>query len=143
MSTKMCKVMMIDDDPMQHWIMQRMLDKLDVMDKPEHLYSGNAAMTQLQQNEENVPDLPSLVLLDLHMPEINGWDLLEFLDQFSTKAKTKINVYVVTSSIDNNDRERANAYSFVKGFISKPVTKDRLKDLYEQHIETPATRQAS
>jgi two-component system, chemotaxis family, chemotaxis protein CheY len=141
----MCKVMMIDDDPMQHWIMQRMLEKMDVLEKPDHVYSGNAAMAQLQQKVENVPDLPNLVLLDLNMPEVDGWDLLDFLDQFSPKAKSKINVYVVSSSVDGKDIDRAGSYSFVRGFISKPVPKDKLRSLYDLHVvsETDHARQAS
>ena len=74
--------------------------------------------------------LPQLILLDLNMPIMDGW---EFLDEFiKIPCKQKITIYIITSSIDRADVEKAKTYSNVSNYILKPVTIEGLKEILEE-----------
>jgi CheY-like chemotaxis protein len=61
------------------------------------------------------------------MPVLDGWQFLEILDKYTFKKDLKI--YVVSSSIDKNEIEKAKTFNFVKNFISKPISVDFLEKL--------------
>jgi CheY-like chemotaxis protein len=68
-----------------------------------------------------------LILLDINMPGMNGWQFLYRLAELNIKSK--IQVVMVTSSIDSNDREVAVKYENVIGFIEKPITAENCEKL--------------
>ena len=69
---------------------------------------------------ENVKS-PTVLFLDINMPMINGWEFLERYEKFSEKVKMNVSIYILSSSLDRRDKDRANANKYVKGFISKPL----------------------
>jgi len=87
-----------------------------------HFVNGQAAINQLLISVEKKESIPDLILLDLDMPVMDGW---EFLDAFLKLPIAKqVCVFVLTSSIHPHDREKARHYSLVKGFFSKPLDSD-------------------
>ena len=76
-------------------------------------------------------ELPDILLLDLNMPVMNGW---KFLDCFETSAKklTKpMEIYLVSSSILEEDKLFAATHPLVKDLITKPMSKNKLKNLLD------------
>lgn len=63
----------------------------------------------------------TIVFLDINMPRIDGWQFLEQYEKFGEEIKQQINIYVLSSSIDRADRNRAEVNPNVEGFISKPL----------------------
>ena len=63
-----------------------------------------------------------IIFLDINMPQMNGW---QFLDQIAT-LKMNPAVYILTSSIDSNDIEKARTYKNIKAFLTKPLTQDKM-----------------
>jgi CheY-like chemotaxis protein len=61
------------------------------------------------------------------MPILNGWDFIEAYEKLSIDQK--VDVYMLSSSVYENDIERAKSYKSVKGFISKPLSIERLSEL--------------
>lgn len=64
----------------------------------------------------------TVLFLDINMPKISGWEFLVRYEAFSEAIKAPINIYIVSSSFDRHDRDKAEANKNVKGFISKPLT---------------------
>lgn len=60
------------------------------------------------------------------MPEMNGWEFLEQMVNIQVTHKPNFEIYILSSSMDNRDQKRALVYSFLKSFISKPISKDLL-----------------
>lgn len=88
----------------------------------QHFVNGKLAFNQLLLKSEKNIDIPDLILLDLDMPVMDGW---EFLDAFMKLPIAKqVCVFVLTSSIHPDDREKAKRYNIVKGFFSKPLDGD-------------------
>ncbi len=68
----------------------------------------------------------AILLLDINMPIMSGWDFLVIFNELDEKLKQKFNIYIVSSSIDYSDIEQAKSNRHVIGFLSKPLTKDAL-----------------
>jgi CheY-like chemotaxis protein len=83
--------------------------------------NGEEALQQLDKLT------PTLLFLDLNMPVMNGW---EFLDQLKKiKDTIAFPIYITTSSVDPEDKQKAESHSFVKGFIEKPLSLEKLESL--------------
>lgn len=116
---------MIDDNPLDRMIMQRMSELNPIFESIDCVDDGREVLKSLRLNVE----LPDIILLDLSMPKLSGWEFLKKLNTFYKGLKTKVDVYVLTSSVDEDDRKFSLSFPFVKGFYSKPMTILQLKAL--------------
>lgn len=100
----------IDDDPLHLELASLMMRRANPENRVISFESARKALGKLKEEQ------PDLIVLDINMPDMNGWD---FLDEISKQPGPQ--VVILTSSIDPRDRERAFSYSNVKDFLVKPV----------------------
>ena len=74
-------------------------------------------------------DEPSILLLDLNMPIISGWQFLEEYSEFSDTIKNNFIIYILSSSISETDKARAAENKYVKGYIEKPFNSQTCKSM--------------
>ncbi|MHB1176790.1 MAG: response regulator [Daejeonella sp.] len=127
----MSRVFIIDDDPIHQRIAQIMISKHSLFDEHQTYTEGEAALTFLKENVSNADSLPNVILLDLNMPEVDGWDFLEAFEQFQDDLVKPIRIFIVTSSVDEKDRLRSQTFPSVKGFISKPLSPEVIRATVE------------
>ncbi len=123
----MSRVFIIDDDPIHQRIAQIMIAKHELFDQYISYTEPELALAYLEENVTNDDNLPDVILLDLNMPVFDGWDFLEAFEKFHKEISKNIRIFIVTSSVDEKDKLRSQAFSFVKGFISKPLSPDIIK----------------
>lgn len=80
------------------------------------------AFNYLMKNQNNEELLPDVILLDLNMPFMDGWQFLDKFDEVSNSLKKNILIFILSSSIDPHDYERSKKYASVKDFFSKPLS---------------------
>lgn len=131
----MSKLIMIDDNPMEHMIMQRMFDRYELFHDTTHTTDGQAIIDFLMENRHNTAELPDLIFLDLNMPGCSGFAFLEQFNRLYMSFQKPISIYIISSSVDENDKLRALYYPFVREFLTKPVKKDKLEVLYANHLK--------
>jgi CheY-like chemotaxis protein len=102
-----------------------MVRKEQLCGEVQSYVNGQRAFDNLKEAVESGGTLPDIILLDLNMPRMDGWD---FLDAFDSLAIAKeVSVFVVTSSIRPDDIEKTSRYKQVKGFFSKPIDEQTVK----------------
>ena len=125
------RVFIIDDDPIHQRIAQIMISKHNLFDEYFSYTEAQKAIDFLQENKKNEETLPDVILLDLNMPVIDGWDFLETFETLVKEFKKGIRVFIVSSSVDEKDVLRSKTYVAVKGFISKPLSPDIIRSIKE------------
>lgn len=114
-------IVLVDDDVITNRLHQ-MLIKKHHSDKKIALFDDpEVALGYIKENN------PDLILLDLHMPEIDGWKFLHMMEEHNIF----IDVIIVSSSIDPRERLRAKSFMCVKDFYVKPLTSEKVKQLLE------------
>jgi CheY-like chemotaxis protein len=133
------KILCIDDDPITLMLCRKVIERVEFAKEIDTVNNGEEAIKYfdtLFEEKINNPSVvyPKLVLLDLNMPVMDGWD---FLESFNKKDYQNIfnltRFIVVSSSIDPYDINKAKTYPVI-GFLSKPVTKEMLENLKTQFI---------
>jgi CheY-like chemotaxis protein len=119
----------IDDDEIYTFTIKRIIKAADITEKTLFFENGQAALDFFTANKNNPTVLPELVLLDLNMPVLDGWQFLERFVTLVPHLDKKITVYIVSSSIDEADYRRAAAIEQVSDFMVKPVSVQQLKEL--------------
>jgi CheY-like chemotaxis protein len=112
-------ILLVDDDPINNLITKRKLIKA----KPEItlniVESASEALTYLKNPEKN---LPQLILLDINMPDVDGWQFLQEFKQMDMPIK----IIIYTSSIDEYDYEKSKDYPQIQDYIVKPLDEDKV-----------------
>jgi CheY-like chemotaxis protein len=124
-------IFIVDDDPIHQQIAKIMIDRQGISNAMRTFSEAQEVLQYLRDHQQQQEALPDVILLDLNMPVMDGWDFLEEYAGFYEGLTRNINIYVLTSSIDETDRERVNAYSFVKGYLTKPLSMDIILQLAE------------
>lgn len=110
------KCLLIDDNPIDLLVNEKVLSTCFANLEITKVLSGQQALSYLSSAES----LPEIILLDINMPEMNGFEFLEeYKRLFKNNAKTKI--YILSSSIDPTDISKANEEQEVKAFMKKPL----------------------
>jgi CheY-like chemotaxis protein len=117
------EIVLVDDDKLQYMLVKSVLNKIDSKIKITFFRNPEDALIYLQENEE--AKLPTLILLDLNMPEMTGWEFLEQYTNYEHKSK----VVILSSSIDANDITKANIHPDVLEFCSKPLYVDKMNEI--------------
>ena len=117
------EIVLVDDDNLQYMLVKSVLKKIDSKIKITFFSNPEVALTYFQELEES--KIPALILLDLNMPEMTGWEFLEKYTNYEHKSK----VVIVSSSIDANDISKANIHPDVLEFCSKPLYQDKMNEI--------------
>ncbi|MET3877456.1 response regulator [Chitinophaga sp. OAE865] len=122
-------IFIVDDDPIHQQIAKIMIERQAISSHIRVFSDAQDVLDFLRENAGDVQALPDLILLDLNMPVMDGWEFLEEYAMFQDQLPKQIRIFVLTSSIDEKDKERVNAYSFVTGYLTKPLSKEIIAHL--------------
>ena len=127
-------VFIIDDDIVVRILVMKILKNIGYQGNIHQFENGELALNELIEPTMVVTqDAFNLVLLDINMPYLDGWGFLDGFTQLPDKNKKGYFITMITSSIDQSDKEKAFSYPDVKDFIQKPVSVQLLKEFLIQH----------
>ncbi|MEO8150969.1 MAG: response regulator [Bacteroidia bacterium] len=130
---KINKVFLIDDEAVFNMIHNKIMQKLNFAEHTKTYLNANEAIRDIKDALESHPDdLPDAIFIDINMPAMNGWEFLEALEKIANPLVSNCRVYLLSSSIDSKDIEKSKSYKMLNGFISKPLSPQKLEIIGSQ-----------
>lgn len=119
------KILLLDDDPISNLINEKILQITGYDVKVNSFTDAKVALNYLNNVIKfEIDNFPDLIFADINMNGMNGWEFAEKLSVFPDIALNKLQFYMLTSSIAQEDINRTNAYSIITGINSKPLTEE-------------------
>lgn len=122
------EVLIIDDDEIVVFIEKKMMANHEISKNPVVFKSALPALEYLKERKGY--DKHFLILLDINMPVLSGWEFLEEIETWPEKER--YHVVMITSSVTQKDKAKAEKFSRVQEFLEKPITTadcSRIKNL--------------
>jgi len=135
MSNRIDKVLIIDDDEISNFITESILEQSNKVKDISVVMSADEGLKHLEKRASKGPEhLPSLILLDIKMPVKSGWDFLNEYKELKEIDQSKIVIVMLSSSVYPDDVHKANTFDEVAGYLSKPITLDKVEEVVEKYM---------
>lgn len=123
-------ILIIDDDEINNFIAAKLIGKIEPKATVSTCVNGLEGINFVKNKLNNQDEFPDIIFLDINMPVMNGWEFLEEFELIKNDIKKKVSINMLSSSVYNDDISKAETFATVNKFISKPLTVDKIKDLY-------------
>ena len=139
MKKKLNCVLLIDDDEPTNFLSKMVVKKADCTEHIQIASSGRQALHYLTNSEhfagenKNFP-CPDLIFLDINMPAMNGWEFLQKYNELEKEHKGNIVMIMLTTSLNPDDKLKANETPHISGFENKPLTGKKLDELLRKYF---------
>tara|TARA_R110000868_G_scaffold124959_3_gene330066 strand:+ start:32976 stop:33380 length:405 start_codon:yes stop_codon:yes gene_type:complete len=120
--SKVSNTCIIDDDPICIFGLKRTMKELDFSNEIIVYKNGLEAINGLKNILAEGQKLPATIFLDLNMPIMDGWDFLNDFEKIQNHDRDNVNIYIISSSVDSRDLQKAKRYSAVSDYFIKPFT---------------------
>lgn len=121
----------VDDDPIFVYSLTKLISLRNLCDEVLSYPNGADALEALKNANDTGFLIPDIILLDINMPIMDGWEFLNEYAKLLPTFKKPITLYLLSSSVDDADIKRANAIEAVSRYITKPVTQARLVEIFD------------
>ena len=127
--------MIVDDDEHDNFYHEREIKKTNKSIIVIEKRTGLEAVDYLKTMGKNKHIRPDLILLDINMPEMDGWEFLSEFSRLDKEIQSGIMIMMLTTSKNPTDVFRAKAWSFVSGYLNKPLTQENLEDIIKTYFK--------
>lgn len=124
-------IMLVDDDSMTTFINKRMLIKAGYTGAIIEFGRAQDALDYLV-DPKNTSNIPDIILIDLNMPEMDGWDFLDVYSKINILSK-HITIIMLTMSLNPEDQAKSLNYNAIGSFLTKPLTEIQISRIFEIH----------
>jgi len=131
-------ILLIDDEEANNFLHQMVIEHAKIDTFVQTTYNGVEALEFLTctgkfSRAKDFPQ-PGIIFLDINMPKMNGWEFLEEYVKLPEEQKGKIVMAMLTSSLNQDDIDKSNKNTNLKGFINKPLTAAKLMTVIENNF---------
>ncbi len=116
------RVLLVDDDRIFLMICEKLIRMTNFSSQIHICMNGKEAIDHLYSKSDQKDSLPEVILLDINMPILNGWDFLDEYINFAQSNNVDIPVIIISSTVHSIDTEKAQNYDCIKGFFTKPLS---------------------
>lgn len=125
------RFLLVDDDRLNNYLTKMILKKsFEGVHVNDFTIPEDGLEFMKSEPSHNPPDGKTTLFLDINMPTISGWEYLEAFELFDASIKEQYDVYILSSSVDPKDINRAKENPLVIDFIEKPLNKATLLNMF-------------
>lgn len=124
-------IALVDDDYIFRLTASKLLRFAQESVEVLQFQDGDEALRFLHEYASEESKLPDIILLDINMPNVDGWSFLLEFASLKNKLHKDIVIYMVSSSIDPNEINRAKSNAAVKDYLVKPISREDYQKLLE------------
>lgn len=131
-------ILLIDDDTPTNYLHKMVIKKSGIETEVQALTSALDALDYLNGAGKFAGQeirLPEMIMLDINMPAMDGWEFLEAYEQLNPEKRAKIIIIMLTTSLNPADRERAAKHKEVVTFLNKPLQPGILEEVIGENFE--------
>jgi CheY-like chemotaxis protein len=125
------KTCIVDDDSIYRFTMVRTLENINLPVDIMAFSDGEEAINFMLDHIDQDSEFPDVIFLDIEMPVMDGFQFMEEFVKIKPRLGKKITIYMVSSSLDPVDINRAQNISAISDYIVKPIGVARLKTIIE------------
>lgn len=128
-------VFIIDDNPIDCFIAEKLIKLAHKQSRVATFQNPLQALEQLQSLAQTTPThFPQVILLDINMPIMDGWAFLEQYQTLSDELVGQCSLFMLSSSSNSHDVDKAKTYAFVKAYLSKPFSMDMVTHAFDKAL---------
>ena len=125
------KILLVDDDEITCYLEKSLLEDLEVAEEITYVHGGYEALEYIEKCLQD-GDYPDIIFLDINMPGMDGFEFLEKLDSLGSPEIRKLNIVMLTSSVNMKDVQKAGSFGdLLKGYITKPLEVGAVKKVLD------------
>ena len=125
---KLDSILLVDDDDVCNFLNEKVIHHMDSKMKVQTALNGQSAIDFVMDQPE---DARQLILLDLNMPVMDGFEFLDEFVKLPMQRRKNVVIVILTSSDYEKDRQRARGYNVVCGYVTKPLTPEKMVSIME------------
>lgn len=126
------EILIIDDDQVNNFVLRNIILRTYPDARVHAQPDGSTALRFLETRHANGGSFPGVILLDINMPVMSGFEFLETIEEAFPEERPF--VYMVSSSISKHDQQKANSYRSVQGYITKPLVNQNIVFIVEEYL---------
>ncbi|MBN4047050.1 response regulator [bacterium AH-315-P13] len=131
---KKLNILLVEDDRATNFLNKYIIKKKSITKHIQVSENGLEALEFLKLGIKDNNLLPDLIFLDINMPILNGWEFLNEYKKLEIAHKEDIVIMMLTSSINPDDKKKAEAIKEVKGFLGKPLTPFNIHNIIQEYF---------
>ena len=121
---------LIDDDEIFVYAMKKIITLKQLSRETITFDRVEKALDYFSINKHEAALLPDVVLLDINLPGEDGWDFIESFEQISAEMIKKPKIYMLSSSANPADQQKALSNKNIENYYVKPLSKDDFKEIF-------------
>jgi CheY-like chemotaxis protein len=127
--------MLVDDNADDNFFHARVIKRSNAAVNVIEKQTGRDALEYLKSKQNDRDTHPDLILLDINMPGMNGWEFLEEYNKLDEQLQSQAIIVMLTTSDNPDDKVKAKATNIACDFRTKPLTKGMLEEILNQYFK--------
>jgi CheY-like chemotaxis protein len=132
-------ILLIDDDEGTNFLNKFIIEKTGIAEKVDTVYNGKEALEYLTNTGKYAErgtfySQPALIILDINMPIMDGWEFINAYNKLEDNQKGKIIIVMLSTSENPDDIERAQKLTSISEFRNKPLTIEIIEELFQKYF---------
>lgn len=127
-------ILLVDDDPDDNFLHQLIINESKLCEQVRISDSGPKALQYLTVTDHPDYVRPDVLVLDINMPGMNGFEFLEEYDKLDSQLKSSIVVLMLTTSLNPSDKLKASFWTDIKAYRTKPLTGAMIQEIVDTHF---------